>query len=74
MQLQDSGICMGGLIATEIARNPMEQGRNRCRSLCHQPDRFPFKITEDVMIEYAFARVLNAPTEDLGIRKTTKPS
>lgn len=60
---------MGGLIATEIARNLMEQGETVADLFVISSYGFPFKITEDVMIEYAFARVLNAPTEDLGYPK-----
>ena len=63
------GYCMGGLIATEIARNLMEQGETVADLFVISSYGFPFKITEDVMIEYAFARVLNAPTEDLGYPK-----
>lgn len=63
------GYCMGGLIATEIARNLMERGEVVSDLFVISSYGFPFRITEDVMLEYAFARVLNAPTEDLGYPK-----
>ncbi len=53
------GYCMGGLIATEIARNLLEQGiESHC--VVVSSGRFDYEVEDELLLERAFAQLLGA--------------
>lgn len=65
LQVQLIGYCMGGLIATEIARNLLEQGVE-CLCQVISSDRFHYQVDEPLLLERAFARLLGADLAQAG--------
>ncbi|TMR24783.1 amino acid adenylation domain-containing protein [Nonomuraea turkmeniaca] len=60
------GYCMGGLIATETARILTEAGVTVDALTVISSYRVPYEVEDDLVIEYAFARVLGADLAALG--------
>ncbi|WP_188186662.1 non-ribosomal peptide synthetase [Nonomuraea sp. SYSU D8015] len=60
------GYCMGGLIATETARILTEAGVTVDDLTVISSYRVPYEVDDDLVIEYAFARVLGADLAALG--------
>lgn len=66
------GYCMGGLIATEVARRLTESGAVVAELTVISSARFPYRIDDQLMLEYGFAQAcgldparLGYPGEDL---------
>ncbi|MEO3801071.1 amino acid adenylation domain-containing protein [Nonomuraea sp. B1E8] len=66
------GYCMGGLIATEVARRLTEGGATVDELTVISSSRFPYRISDELMLEYGFAQAcgldpvrLGYPEEDL---------
>ncbi|MBB5078728.1 non-ribosomal peptide synthetase [Nonomuraea endophytica] len=60
------GYCMGGLIATELARHLTESGAHVERLTVISSSRFPYRVEDDLMIEYGFAQAAGIDPARLG--------
>ncbi|MFI6532114.1 amino acid adenylation domain-containing protein [Nonomuraea sp. NPDC050547] len=60
------GYCMGGLIATELARHLTESGARVERLTVISSSRFPYRVEDDLMIEYGFAQASGIDPARLG--------
>ncbi|MGW1893518.1 amino acid adenylation domain-containing protein [Streptomyces sp. NPDC002004] len=60
------GYCSGGLIAAELARALGEGGAEVRRLTVVSSYRIPYRLHDDLMVDYAFARVMGGDLEALG--------
>ncbi|MEU5859312.1 amino acid adenylation domain-containing protein [Nocardiopsis dassonvillei] len=60
------GYCMGGLLATEVARNLTEAGADVASLSIISSYRLPHEVRDELVLEFVFARVLGADTAKLG--------
>ncbi|WP_440089515.1 amino acid adenylation domain-containing protein [Streptosporangium sp. LJ11] len=60
------GYCMGGLIATELARQLTESGAVVEDLTVISSSRFPYRITDELMLEYGFAQACGVDPVRLG--------
>jgi len=60
------GYCMGGLIATELARRLTESGAVVEDLTVISSSRFPYRITDELMLEYGFAQACGVDPVRLG--------
>ncbi|PDP87384.1 non-ribosomal peptide synthetase [Glycomyces fuscus] len=60
------GYCMGGLLATEVARNLTEAGADVASLSIISSHRLPHDIRDELVLEFVFARILGADTAKLG--------
>ncbi|MFI6503350.1 amino acid adenylation domain-containing protein [Nonomuraea typhae] len=60
------GYCMGGLIATELARQLTESGASVAGLTVISSARFPYRVEDEVMIEYGFAQASGVDPVRLG--------
>ncbi|MFC6338651.1 amino acid adenylation domain-containing protein [Pseudomonas sp. CCM 7891] len=60
------GYCMGGLLATEVARCLLEAGANVGTVSIISSDRFRYEIVDDLLLERAFGRLLGADIQAAG--------
>ncbi|MGW8380601.1 amino acid adenylation domain-containing protein [Streptomyces sp. ODS28] len=60
------GYCSGGLIAAELARALGEGGARVHRLSVVSSYRIPYRLRDELMVDYAFARVMGADLEALG--------
>ncbi|CAM3715355.1 amino acid adenylation domain-containing protein [Nocardiopsis rhodophaea] len=60
------GYCSGGLIAAELARALGEGGADVQRLTVVSSYRIPYRLHDELMVDYAFARVMGADLEALG--------
>ncbi|MFI6479317.1 amino acid adenylation domain-containing protein [Nonomuraea sp. NPDC050663] len=60
------GYCMGGLIATELARQLTESGATVDDLTVISSSRFPYRITDELMLEYGFAQACGLDPTGLG--------
>ncbi|MFP8883757.1 non-ribosomal peptide synthetase [Streptomyces mangrovi] len=65
-RFQVVGYCMGGLLATEVARQLAESGALVENLTIVSSYALPHTIEDELVLEYVFARLLNADTEELG--------
>ncbi|MEV4579791.1 amino acid adenylation domain-containing protein [Nonomuraea jabiensis] len=60
------GYCMGGLIATEVARRLTEGGAVVDGLTVISSSRFPYRISDELMLEYGFAQACGLDPARLG--------
>jgi pyochelin synthetase len=60
------GYCMGGLIATEVARRLTESGAVVDGLTVISSSRFPYRISDELMLEYGFAQACGLDPARLG--------
>ncbi|WP_327585115.1 amino acid adenylation domain-containing protein [Nonomuraea sp. NBC_00507] len=60
------GYCMGGLVATELARQLTESGAVVDELTVISSSRFPYRIADELMLEYGFAQACGVDPERLG--------
>ncbi|WHT16975.1 amino acid adenylation domain-containing protein [Crossiella sp. CA-258035] len=60
------GYCMGGLLATELARTLTESGAEVDSLTVISCYRMPYRIEDELLLEYAFARLLEVDPARLG--------
>ncbi|MEV6033895.1 amino acid adenylation domain-containing protein [Nonomuraea sp. NPDC052116] len=60
------GYCMGGLIATEVARRLTESGAVVEGLTVISSSRFPYRISDELMLEYGFAQACGLDPARLG--------
>jgi pyochelin synthetase len=60
------GYCLGGLVATELARQLTETGAEVTRLVVVSSFRVPYTVDDELVLEYAFARLVGADPARLG--------
>lgn len=60
------GYCSGGLIAAELARALSESGAEVRRLTVVSSYRIPYRLRDELLVDYAFARVMGGDLEALG--------
>ncbi|MFJ9818086.1 amino acid adenylation domain-containing protein [Streptomyces sp. NPDC101151] len=65
-ELEVVGYCSGGLIAAELARALSEGGADVRRLTVVSSYRIPYRLHDELMVDYAFARVMGGDLAALG--------
>ncbi|MGY2397537.1 amino acid adenylation domain-containing protein [Pseudomonas sp. SDO5271_S396] len=66
MRFELVGYCMGGLLATEVARCLLEAGADVGTVSIISSDRFRYEIADELLLERAFGRLLGADIHAAG--------